>query len=288
MPTIGQLAALACIWEVTARKPGNVHRERDFADVGLVDFLASAAAVGPVFDQASARPIGETVLAAIRATRQVTASNTNLGIVLLLSPLAAVPVDDNPRPGLERALAGLNVHDSRCVYEAIRLAQPGGMERVAEQDVSAEPTLPLRDIMTLAAGRDVIALQYANGFQAVFDEGVPALREGLEKTSCLEDAIIRTHLTLLGKYPDSLIARKRGPAEAETASRMARDVLAAGWPKQAQGRVALVELDRWLRAEGNARNPGTTADLVTASLFAAMREGIIKVPSTWPWKPESR
>ena len=35
----------------------------------------------------------------------------------------------------------------------------------------------------------------------------------------------------------------------------------------------LNEFDRWLRADGNRRNPGTTADLVAASLFAAFRRG---------------
>jgi triphosphoribosyl-dephospho-CoA synthase len=283
MPSIGQLAGLACIWEVTARKPGNVHRCQDFADVGLVDFLASALALVPVLDQAAGRPVGNTVLDAVQATRTLVGSNTNLGIILLLSPLAAAPEQENLDTGLERILAGLTVDDSRSVYEAIRLAQPGGLGRVDEQDVSTEPTLPLRDIMALAAGRDLIAQQYANGFQEVFDEGMAALARGLDKTGCLEDAIIWTHLTLLGKHRDSLIARKRGQAEAEETSRLAREVLAAGWPEDSQGRQALAELDAWLRAEGHARNPGTTADLVTASLFVALRQGIMKVPSPWPW-----
>jgi len=283
MPSIGQLAALACIWEVTARKPGNVHRYQDFNDVGLVDFLASAIALIPVLDRAAGRPVGETVLDAVQATRTLAASNTNLGVILLLSPLAAIPAHENLRSGLEPILAGLTADDSRSVYQAIRLAQPGGLGRVPEQDVSTEPTLPLRDIMALAAGRDMIALQYVNSFQEVFEEGLPALRQGLDKIGCLEDAIIWTHLTLLGMHPDSLIARKCGLAEAEEASRLAREVIAAGWPERSEGRQALIELDAWLRAEGHVRNPGTTADLVTASLFAALRQGIMKVPSTWPW-----
>ncbi|HMF17049.1 MAG TPA: triphosphoribosyl-dephospho-CoA synthase, partial [Gemmataceae bacterium] len=150
MPSIGQLAALACIWEVTARKPGNVHRYQDFADVGLMDFLASAVAISPVFDKAGGQPVGETVLEAIRATRQVTTTNTNLGIVLLLAPIAVVPLQEELRSGLGRVLSRLTVHDSQAVYEAIRLAQPGGLGTAAEQDVHQPPTLPLRDIMALA------------------------------------------------------------------------------------------------------------------------------------------
>jgi hypothetical protein len=34
--SVGLFAHLACLWEVTARKPGNVHRYRDFDDVGFL------------------------------------------------------------------------------------------------------------------------------------------------------------------------------------------------------------------------------------------------------------
>jgi triphosphoribosyl-dephospho-CoA synthase len=283
MPSIGQLAALACIWEATARKPGNVHRYQDFAEVGLVDFLASAVAVAPVFDQAEGRPVGETVLEAIKVTRQVTATNTNLGIVLLLAPMAAVSLQEEFRPGLVRVLNQLTIHDSQQVYEAIRLAQPGGLGKAPEQDVSKQPTLPLRDIMGLAADRDLIARQYVDGFQQIFDLGVPVLREGLEKTKCLENAIIWAYLSILQHHPDSLVERKCGRDEAEEVSRQARLVLDACWPDSVQGRHELAHLDAWCRARGHDRNPGTTADLVTASLFAALRLGIMKVPSPWPW-----
>src|SRR5437763_1450426 len=80
-------AQLACVWEATARKAGNVHRYRDFDDTSYVDFLASAAAIAPVL-AARDRPVGETVLACVRATGAVVRTNTNLGIVLLLAPLA--------------------------------------------------------------------------------------------------------------------------------------------------------------------------------------------------------
>jgi triphosphoribosyl-dephospho-CoA synthase len=83
--------------------------------------------------------------------------------------------------------------------------------------------------------------------------------------------------------PDSLIARKRGAAEAEEAAGRARQVLEQGWPGSAAGRDALDELDAWLRADGRARNPGTTADLVTACLFVALREGIMALPPRLPW-----
>ena len=283
MSRVGLFAETACIWEVMARKPGNVHRYRDFADVGMIDFLLSAAVVRPILDSAPQRPIGETVLAGVRATRQVVTTNTNLGILLLLTPLAAVPAGDDVCLGLEGILAGLDVHDSREVYQAIRLADPGGLGEVRDQDIHTEPTLPLRQIMALAAERDLVARQYANGFRDIFDEGVPALRCGLDRTGCLESAIILANLHLHSRLPDSLIARKRGQSEAEEAARQAGKVLELGWPDRRAGQEALINFDAWLRAEGHGRNPGTTADLVTASLFTALRQGIITLPSPWPF-----
>lgn len=279
----GLCAHLACLWEATARKPGNVHRYADFADVTYLDFVQSAAAIAPVFELADIRPVGETVLEAIRATRLVAATNTNLGMVLLLAPLAAVPRGHELRAGIELILRGLTVADARMVYEAIRIAKPGGLGTAPEQDVAAEPTQSLREVMALAAERDLVARQYARGFREVFDIGLPALRQGLERAGSLEGAIVTCHMRLLSELPDSLMVRKRGREVADEASRRARAVLEGGWPHSAACRSAVAELDRWLRADGQARNPGTTADLVTACLFIALRDGIIELPPRLPW-----
>jgi triphosphoribosyl-dephospho-CoA synthase len=282
MLPIGVCAQLACIWETSARNPGNAHRFRDFADATYLDFLASAAAVAPWLESARQRPVGETVLEAVRATRQVVRANTNLGTLLLLTPLAAVPAGEPLRAGLGRVLEGLTVADAHAVYQAIRLAHPAGLGRVPDQDVHEEPTQNLRYVMALAAEPDLVARQYSNGFREVFDEGVPALVEALERLGTLEQALIACHLQLMAKYPDSLIARKRGRAEAEETVRRAASVLQQGWPS-APGQAALHELDNWLRAVERGRNPGTTSDLVTASLFVALREGIMELPSCIPW-----
>jgi triphosphoribosyl-dephospho-CoA synthase len=283
MPPVALCAQLACIWEASARKPGNVHRFRDFDDANYVDFLMSAAAVAPVLGMAPGRRVGETVLQGVHAARAVVPSNTNLGIVLLLTPLAAVAEEEDPRAGLAPVLDALDVNDSRLVYEAIRLANPGGLGEAPEQDVHSEPTQTLRQVMALAADRDLIARQYANGFREVFDDGVLALVRGLEQTSSLEGGVVSCHLHLMASYPDSLIGRKRGKAEAEESTRRARQVLDAGWPDTPAGRTALVDLDAWLRAAGRGRNPGTTADLVAACLFVALRTGRIQVPPQYPW-----
>src|SRR5208282_812359 len=111
--------------------------------------------------------------------------------------LAAVSPTADLRSGLERIMAGLDVSDARDVYAAIRLAVPGGLGRAAAQDVAAEPTEDLRQVMALAADRDTVARQYATGFELVFGSGVPALQAGTERTGSVEGAIVFCHLRLL-------------------------------------------------------------------------------------------
>ena len=85
-------AQLACLLEASAPKPGNVPPGRSFAVARYEDFLASAAAIGAPIGGAATRPLGVTVRLAVEATARWTPSNTNLGIVLLLAPLARAGV----------------------------------------------------------------------------------------------------------------------------------------------------------------------------------------------------
>jgi triphosphoribosyl-dephospho-CoA synthase len=264
--------------EVTARKPGNVHRACDFGDSHYLDFLLSAAAIAGPLDRAREIGVGLAVRQAIEASRQLVATNTNLGIVLLLAPLAMVPDDQTLAAGIDGVLASTTVEDARHVYHAIRLARPAGLGRVADQDVSGEPTVTLFQAMQMAAERDLVARQYANGFHEVLHEALAALRSALAASRPLETAIISAYLTLLAKHPDTLIARKQGWDEARAASRRAVEVLSAGWPDETKGQVRCTEFDAWLRSGGHGRNPGATADLIAAALFAALRDGTIQLP----------
>ncbi|HTK77640.1 MAG TPA: triphosphoribosyl-dephospho-CoA synthase [Gemmataceae bacterium] len=277
-PSIGLCAQIACILDVVSFKPGNVNLVFFGGDLRAFDLLASAAAIAPVLEQAPLRRVGDTILECVRETRKVTATNTNLGIVLLLAPLATVQPHVDIRGGLMRVLIRLDVADARAAYQAIRLAQPGGLGSVPEQDVSGEPTVSLREAMALAADRDLVARQYVNDFEQVF-EGAEMLRELVTpKDTELETAVTRLYLQLLAKYTDSLIERKFGRPIAEEVSRRAREIVqsSAGYAES-----ALTSLDSFLRAGPvMLANPGTTADLVTASLFVALRKGIIQLPLT--------
>ncbi len=268
----------ACLLEAGARKPGNVHPEASFDDLTHRDLIESATSIAPLFEQTRERGVGRTIREAVVATRQVVRSNSNLGIILLLAPLTAVPLEIPVFEGIGDVLRGLTVDDAREAFAAIRLAGPGGLGNVAEQDIADEPSVTLLEAMRLAADRDNIARQYANEFDDVLHYGLEQLALELDFVDHWETSVIRLQLKLMAQLPDSLIARKCGRAVAEEASMRARTVLEADWPDYEISREILSEFDVWLRADGNRRNPGATADLVVACLFAGFREGIITPP----------
>ena len=203
------------------------------------------------------------------ATQRVAGANTNLGIALLLAPLARAALlgGGTLRERAEEVLAALTVDDARATYTAIRTAGAGGLDEPVEHDVRDEPTIALRDAMAAAAGRDSVASEYATGYALTFELGLPVLARGLAAGLAPRAATVELYLSLLADVPDTLIARKRGREAAEEVSAGAARVLA--------GQEALEAFDASLRQDGNALNPGTTADLVTAVLFVALLEGLL-------------
>jgi triphosphoribosyl-dephospho-CoA synthase len=267
-------AQLACVLEASAEKPGNITPSHDFHDTSYEDMLRSAIAVGPELARAAERGVGETVLAVVEASRRVAPANTNLGIALLLAPLAKAALEEGGplRKRLGAVLSALDVADARAAYEAIRVSGAGGLKEPVEHDVREEPSIGLREAMASAADRDSVASEYVTGFALTFETGVPAFSAALEAGLRPRDAIVEVHLRILAEVPDTLIARKRGADVAARVSAGAREVLGA--PSDVRRR-ALESFDASLREEGNALNPGTTADLVTATLFVALVERML-------------
>lgn len=270
---------LACTLEAVAPKPGNVHRGADFEDLTFNDFLVSASTVGQPMDNARQTGVGAAVLEAIRRTRKLVSTNTNLGMVLLFAPLAAVPEEQSLEQGIGDVLASLTADDARNVYQAIREAQPGGLGKVEEMDVADSPPDDLLAAMRAAAPRDMVARQYAENFAAVLGQVVPWLVEGRAAWN-LTDTIVHAHVRLMATYPDSLIARKCGIETARESAVRAGRVLDKVTPSDPAYYEELADLDFWLRSDGHRRNPGTTADLIAAGLFAALREDLIPLPYT--------
>jgi triphosphoribosyl-dephospho-CoA synthase len=264
------------VLEVSAEKPGNITPSHDFHDTSYEDMLRSAIAVGPELARAAERGVGETVLAVVEASRRVASANTNLGIALLLAPLAKAALDGRPlRARLGVALRALDVADARTVYAAIRRSGAGGLHERVDHDVRSEPAIGLREAMASAAERDSVASEYLTDYALTFDTGLPALAAALGDGLAVREAIVDLHLRLLDQAPDTLIARKGGAEAAARVSAGAREVLAAGGVRTAAGRRALRSFDAALREPGNVLNPGTTADLVTATLFVALVEGML-------------
>jgi triphosphoribosyl-dephospho-CoA synthase len=271
---VGAAAQLACLLEVSAPKPGNVSPGRHFHDTRYEDFLASAVAIGPALSAAGEQPLGITVREAMTATARWTSSNTNLGIVLLLTPLARAARRNGGalRNRVSQVLAETTVSDAAEVYAAIRRARPGGLGQAPREDVAARPSVTLRDAMALAAERDAVAREYVTDFALTFETGVPALRAARAAGLSWSDAAVDTYLVLLAAMPDTHIARKLGVPVANQVSRRAGEVLQAGGVRSVSGREALARFDEELRDPKNTRNPGTTADLTCAALFVVILE----------------
>ena len=269
----GQCATYACMLEVTAPKVGNVHRGADFEDLTLNDFLAAAIAIGPAMDEAAETGVGTAAAMAARHTRLVCKSNVNLGIILLLAPLATVANDERVTEGLPKVLSELSPEDAAGIYQAINTMQPGGMGTVAEHDVhDSSPPVSLMDAMKAAESRDLIARQYVNGFEQVLNECLPTLIRCCKEGATLADAIVYAHVEQMSRHPDSLIGRKCGPAVADESAARAMRVIESGPISSEPYLDQLEDLDFWLRSDHHRRNPGTSADIIAAALFAGLRD----------------
>ncbi len=259
----------ACELDVLVSKPGNVSAASAGHGMDAALFVkAASASVGPLL--APGASVGERVENAVNAAHLATGCNTNLGIVLLCAPVASA-FEEQPAPrsravlraAVARVIAGTDIEDARAVFRAIVAANPGGLGEAAEQDVRNDPTVDLRSAMQMAAGRDSIARQYANGFADVFDFGVPRFERAARISP--ERAVLETYLAYLATGPDSHVARKHGESIAAEVSLVAarfHQALARGAGFDAE------KLQAWdVELKSRGINPGTTADLVVATTF---------------------
>lgn len=261
----------ACTLDVQAAKPGNVSVASPGFGMRADDFLASAEAIAAPLAEPGRR-VGERIAAAVDATWNRVAMNTNLGIVLLAAPLAQAALTATAGETLERAtarvLAALDTDDAAQAFRAIVRANPAGLGRVERHDVRAPVQATLRDAMCAAAHRDTIARQYATGFGDVFAFGAPRFLAALDRHGSAEQATVSCYLGWLARFPDSHVARKHG-------GELARQVSAEAVRMEAQWRASEAIAAQALLASWDASlkardiNPGTSADLTVASLIAA-------------------
>jgi triphosphoribosyl-dephospho-CoA synthase len=218
------------------------------------------------------RSVGELISDGVAATARVVGpdTNTNLGIVLLFAPLVHAAArrrsDETLRSAVRRTLAELDVDDAAAAFAAIARARPGGLGDAPEHDVRGPARVSLREAMVVAADRDSIASEYATGYAIVFETGLPLLSNMLRDGIPTLEAVVSLHVGLLASLPDTLIARKAGAAAARAVTEAAREVR--------EGSRSLADFDASLRGADHRLNPGTTADLVAATLLAALLSGV--------------
>lgn len=261
----------ACLAELDALKPGNVHRHGDGHDMTVADFVLSAEAAAPAISR-KGLTVGNRIRLASEATRRVVKQNTNLGIILLCAPLADAALgtgDGDFKSRLRLTLQRLSIEDAREAYRAIRETAPGGLGEAPEHDVRSEPDVTLLEAMRAAEGRDRIAWNYTHDFADIFTLGLKWLAHAEERWESLPWAVARVYLGFLAHVPDTLIERKFGERAAARVREEARPI-ESGLTESASPEAMtgpLKAFDRSLKERGF--NPGTSADLTVATLFAA-------------------
>lgn len=297
---------LAILLEVSAYpKPGNVHRTRDFDDTRYEHFLASAAAIARPLREAARRgwlvskgsisinevKVGSIIKQAVqRMNDWQSGGNTSLGSILLLSPVAVAAgmlASEAPfsipvlRANLKHLLKNTTPLDAVEVYDAISLAKPGGLGRVAHFDITdsrskraiTERGMTLLDIFRASAKWDSVAYEWARTYPITFTVGYPYLIQQLDETGDLRIATVHTFLRILSQVPDTLITRRVGLTKSREISTRSARVLRAGGLLTKKGRNLIEKLDLSLRRVSHELNPGTTADLTASTLAVALLGG---------------
>lgn len=169
----------ACLAELCALKPGNVHIFADGHGMQVDDLRISAKVSAPFMGHppwkfgdwkfrhqgkdvpqgkdvsqekdVSQGNVGKRIALAQRATWQVTGCNTNLGILLLAAPIVQAAHQSGGKCKnredfiriLHQVLHDLDAQDTRFTYRAIRMAAPAGLGSSPVYDVRAPSHAPL-------------------------------------------------------------------------------------------------------------------------------------------------
>jgi triphosphoribosyl-dephospho-CoA synthase len=297
---------LSVLFESSTEKPGNVNKQAHFGVTRYEHFLASAVAISPLLEQAAKRGIevsqekislnnirlGEIIKNCVLSIdRWQHGGNTLLGTAILLSPIAVAagmtPIDETVfdfktlRRHIKVVVEATTPEDAVQVYEAIRLARPGGLGSSSQLDVNNpnSTTRILKDRISLyqafkiASDYDSICSEWVNNYPITFDLAYPYSMKQLNGNADLNTAVVNTFLKVLAEHPDTLITRKTDAATAQEISLMARNILNAGGIETTLGKKELEKFDARLRRDGNLLNPGTTADIISAALALCVLGG---------------
>jgi len=303
---VSRCLELAVLLEVSAYpKPGNVHRTADFQETRYEHFLASAVAVAPHFRHAAERgvqvstgKIGPADVGIGKVIKEAVMSmslwqhggNTLLGSIILLSPIAVAAgmvlakekfSIANLREKMKVVIESGTPMDAVDVYDAILIANPGGLGEAPKLDVTdpaskqkiLKDQVTLSEVFKIASEYDSIASEWVNNYPITFDSGFPYFTQQLEEMGDVNTATVHTFLKVLSEVPDTFIARKVGLSKAKEISSEAKQVLEKGGLTTKSGRNLLWEFDKKIRDPTHELSPGTTADITEAVLAISILNG---------------
>ncbi|MDR2544438.1 MAG: triphosphoribosyl-dephospho-CoA synthase [Methanobrevibacter sp.] len=287
---IAQIAQISSILEASGYpKPGNVHRTHDFQDMVFEDFLISGIVIGDAVREATSEVLkinpqiksdeaflGKYILKAVKETDEWIANNTNLGIIMLLIPIACSGAISNNLTELQSNVGMLmentNSLDAVSLYKAIGIAKAGGMGSQDEFDVTSiqaqkeliSKNQTMYDVLKISASWDSLADELTSKMPITFNIGFKTF-SNLKKDYALNISTVLTFLTILSNVPDTLISRKYGEEKAKEVSNLSKELLRFDDYASIDFKNKLIEFDDFLFE--NRLNPGTTADLTAASIM---------------------
>ena len=259
----------ACRKDIELIKPGNVNIKSPHSDTNAEDYLESSLLSSKELFKPD-YSLGERILNSIKITRSKIKTNTNLGIILLCAPIIHACIYFNNltmREGIKKTLSSSTVKDTQDLCMAINISAPGGLGTREIYDTASKPTVNILEIMNHSASYDRISYQYSHDYSDIFDFIIPRLVFLNKKHNSLDISLSLMFMEILAKIPDSHISRKFDDKIAKKTSNNASDLLKILDREYSPDYLAdrLNNLDYEYKKKGI--NPGTTADLLVASLM---------------------
>ena len=261
-----------CDTEIKSLKPGNVHKYSKGHGMNIKDFLKSSLIISKCLTKNNL-DLGKKILVSVNEIQNKIKKNTNLGIILMLSPIATIVQKEGviSKEELLKKIKSLikkqNIKNSIPIFKAISLTSPGGLGFSKKYDVNEPSNTNLYKAMEFAKEKDLIARQYCNGFKDIYKIGIPAYKIFYNKWGKVDWALTGVYLTFLKKFNDSHIVRNKGNKIATSIKKEAKKYYFFLKNNKSLTKIKkkLLVFDKKLKSK--RINPGTTADLTVATLL---------------------
>jgi triphosphoribosyl-dephospho-CoA synthase len=304
-------------------KPGNVHRTKNFPKTTYDDFLIASFEIlkdwQNLYNNITSCRTSKTSLSQVYSEFLIKASqnmmsvqsggNVLLGHLLLLGPLfisgvQVLQTENHSRKEFweinKSIIVNSSCEDTIRLYNAIRIAKPGGMGSVEKYDLYSEKAfdeikqdnINLQQIFEMSANRDSLSEILSSNYRFIRIDVLPRMEKLFEDyhfsfskiikkipNSIIEkdiidinrdfnEFIIRIYLFILGSKEDTLILRKNDEKTAKNVSQKSNELYdlfymmdRTTWFEQ------LLKFDDELQKMNGKLNPGTSADILAAALF---------------------